>query len=119
VPETPQEAYDRGEVAGQIAARLAGHDQHFEAINGSLAKIADEMHELTLAVQRLGDQAISRDATVVTTAAALKDAEAARWDRSDRSWDRSDRSWSPLARLSAAIGGAAALIGTYFLIRGR
>jgi hypothetical protein len=112
VPETPQEAYDRGELAGQIAARLAGHDQHFAAINGSLADLAREMHDLTMAVQRLGDQAVSRDATVVTTAAALKDAEAARRDKADRSW-------SPLARLSAAIGGAAALIGSYFLIRGR
>jgi hypothetical protein len=112
MPETAQEAYDRGELAGQIAARLAGHDRHFEVINGSLAKVADGLHELTMAVQRLGDQAVSRDATVVTTAAALKDADAARRDKSDRSW-------SPLARLSAAAGVAAALLSAYFLIRGR
>jgi hypothetical protein len=111
VNESPQDAYDRGAAAGEIAARLAGHDKHFAAINGSLADIAKEMHALTLAVQRLGDQAVSRDATVVTTAAALKDAEDAR-----RSKD--DRSWSPIARLFAGLGAAAALaslIGAVYL----
>lgn len=112
MPESPQDAYERGEVAGQIAARLAGHDKHFAAINGSLAKLATEMHELTLAVQRLGDQAVSRDATVITTAAALKEAEAARRDRADRSW-------SPLTRLGVAAGIVAALVTVYFLIQPR
>jgi hypothetical protein len=67
------------------------------------------MHELRLAVQRLGDQAISRDATVVTTAAALKDAEEARRSTADQSW-------SPWAKIFAAVGGIAALIGAYYLI---
>ncbi len=110
--ESVQDAYNRGELAGQIAARLAGHDQHFASINGSLADLAREMHELTLAVQRLGDQAVSRDATVITTAAALKDAEAARWDRTDRSW-------SPLVRLGIVTGIVTALVGAYLLLRPR
>jgi hypothetical protein len=110
VIESSQDAYERGEAAGQIGARLAGHDQHFAAINGSLAKLAGEMHELTLAVQRLGDQAVSRDATVITTAAALKDAEAARRDKSESSW-------SPLARAGTAVGIIAALVGVYLLLR--
>lgn len=98
----PDDAYDRGHIAGEIAARLAGHDRHFEAINGSLADIANEMHALTLAVQRLGDQAISRDATVVTTAAALKDAEDARRAKGEQTW-------TPFARTIAVLGGLAAL----------
>jgi hypothetical protein len=53
--------------------------------------------------ERLGDQAISRDATVVTTAAALKDAEDARRSTSERSW-------TPVARVLAFIGGASALV---------
>lgn len=110
--ESPQDAYDRGAAAGEIAARLAGHDKHFATINGSLAEIAKEMHALTLAVQRLGDQAVSRDATVVTTAAALKDAEEAR-----RSKD--DQSWSPVARLFAVLGALAALAAVAGLILAR
>lgn len=109
--ESPQDAYDRGAAAGRIEARLEQYDQHFAAINGSIADTARELHELTLAVQRLGDQAVSRDATVVTTAAALKDAEDAR-----RSKD--DQSWSPIARLFAGLAAAAALaslVGAVYL----
>jgi hypothetical protein len=97
VTEQPDAAYDRGHAAGGIDARLAGHDRHFEAINGSLARIADEMHGLKLAVQRLADQAIARDATVVTTAAALKDAEEVRRATSESRW-------SPVSKLLAVLG---------------
>jgi hypothetical protein len=108
VTEEAGDAYDRGHTAGEIAARLAGHDKHFATINGSLAEVAREMHSLTLAVQRLGDQAVSRDATVITTAAALKDAEAARRDNSEHAW-------SPIARLLAVLGGLAAVATVFGL----
>ena len=111
-PESSKDAYDRGAIAGAIETRLAGHDQHFAAINGSLADIAREMHQLTLAVQRLGDQAISRDATVLTTAAALKDAEEARRASAEQSW-------SPWARIFAAVAAVAAAVGIYLALRGR
>ena len=100
--DQPDNAYDRGHTAGEIAERLAGHDRHFAAINGSLADVAREMHSLTLAVQRLGDQAVARDATVVTTAKALKEAEDARRAKTEQSW-------TPVARLLAVLGGLAAL----------
>jgi hypothetical protein len=109
----PDDAYDRGHIAGEIAARLADHDRHFAAINGSLADVAREMHDLTLAVQRLGDQAVARDATVITTAAALKDAEDARRSKGEQSW-------TPFARLIAVLGGLVAvvtLIGYLALVR--
>ena len=111
--EPVEDAYERGHIAGEIAARLAGHDRHFAAINGSLADLAREMHGLTLAVQRLGDQAVSRDATVVTTAAALKDAEDARRAKSEQSW-------SPWQKIFAAVGASAALaavIGFYLALK--
>lgn len=111
--EPPDAAYDRGRVAGGIDARLAGHDRHFAAINGSLAAIAEEMHGLKLAVQRLGDQAVARDATVVTTAAALKDAEDARRDKTKQSW-------SPIAKLLAVLGTiatvAAVVVSIYLAV---
>jgi hypothetical protein len=102
--ESSQEAFDRGAVAGEIAARLAGHDKHFAVINGSLDHVANELRDLTLAVQRLGDQAVSRDATVLTTAAALKEAEAARRDKSEQAW-------SPVAKAFAVIAAVATVIG--------
>jgi hypothetical protein len=101
--ETPEAAYTRGETAGGIRARLEGHDRHFAAINGHLADLALEMHQLTLAVQRLGDQAEASAATVITTAAALKAADDARRREADRSW-------SPVAKALAVVGGIAALL---------
>lgn len=70
MPETVPEAFDRGHIAGEIATRLADHDRHFDEINGSIGRFADEMQRLRLEVQRLADQAVSRDATVLTTASA-------------------------------------------------
>jgi hypothetical protein len=107
--ETAQEAYDRGTVAGKIDARLAGHDKHFESINGSLEKVAAELNGLKLAVQRLGDQAVSRDATVVTTAAALKDAEDARRSKTESAW-------TPVAKAIAIGSVALAAIGTVLAV---
>lgn len=122
--EHPDDAYERGHLDGEIAARLAGYDRHFEAINGSLAKIAEDdsvaklaevVSGLALAVQRLGDQAIARDATVITTAAALKDtvistANALK-DAEQARRDKSDQRWSPLARSIAVIGVIATVVG--------
>lgn len=112
--ETASEAFDRGAIAGKIDARLAGHDRHFESINGSLAKIADEMHGLRLAVQRLGDQAESNATTVLTTAAALKAADDARRDQDANRW-------SPVTRASVVLGIVATvvtlLLTLYFAVR--
>jgi hypothetical protein len=100
-----QGEYDRGHLAGEIAARLAGHDQHFAAINGHLADLVIGLEQVRLAVQRLADQAVSRDATVVTTAAALKDAEDARRAKGDQSW-------TPIQRLIAVVSALAVLTAT-------
>lgn len=96
--------YDRGVTAGGIESRLAGHDKHFARINGSLDQVAKELNALVLAVQRLGDQAIARDATVITTASALKDAEEAR-----RASD--EQRWSPKAKTLTVLGVLIALAG--------
>lgn len=102
-------AYERGVAAGEIAARLANHDRHFAAINGSLADLAHEMHDLTLAVQRLGDQAAASATTVVATAAALANAEKARREQSTRSW-------TPFQRLLAVLGVGVALAGLAYAV---
>jgi hypothetical protein len=96
--------FDRGHLAGEIAARLEGHDRHFSTINGSLERIAANLEKQTLAIQRLGDQAESAAKTVITTASALKDAEAARREKSNQSW-------TPVAKGLAILGSAVAVIG--------
>ena len=45
--------YERGHLAGEVAARLAGHDQHFAAINGHLADLSRMVAAQQLDVSRL------------------------------------------------------------------
>jgi chromosome segregation ATPase len=115
VPESASEAYDRGTVAGEIGARLAGHDKHFARINGSLERVATELHEINLNIQklsdkteardqRLEDQAAAREATAKIAATALEKAEQARRAKSESAW-------TPFARLAVAISTIAGVIG--------
>jgi hypothetical protein len=110
VPERTD--YDLGHAAGEISARLADHDKHFASINGSLERVANEMHDLVLAVQRLADQAEANAKTVITTAAALKDAEAARRDRTEQGWE-------PWQKALAVLGGLGVVVAIYFALRPR
>jgi glycerate kinase len=105
----PDDAYERGVSAGEIAQRLREHDQHFAKINGSMGDVARELHGLTLAVQRLGDAADADRATVITTATALEKADQARRDTSERHW-------SPLTRLGIAAGIVVALATVITLV---
>lgn len=102
-PSEPSD-FDQGVAAGRIDARLAGHDKHFADINGSIKELAGEMHQLVLAVQRLGDAANADRATAITTAAALKEAEEARRGKSETRW-------TPMARLITVIVAAAVVAG--------
>jgi septal ring factor EnvC (AmiA/AmiB activator) len=95
-------AYERGVEAGRVEHTLQEHAEHLAKINGSMERVAQQLHELVLAVQRLGDQAEARDATVIATAHALEKAEAARRASSERTW-------SPFAKIFAALGAAAAV----------
>jgi hypothetical protein len=84
--ESPQDEYGRGVEAGGILERLKGHDEHFNKINGHLADLATEMHELTRAVT-------SRDAT----AAGVKEADQERRDQVETKW-------SHIVRLVGLVG---------------
>jgi hypothetical protein len=82
---------------------------NFASINGSLVKVAENgveqtkaINALTMAVQRLTDEFTASQKTLVATAAALKDAEAARRDKAAQVW-------SPVQKVIAVIGGVAAL----------
>lgn len=108
------EAFGRGHSegysAGKIDARLSSHDSQFADLKVTLPKVGVELRDLTLAVQRLGDEAKSRDATVLTTAAALKEAK-------DTADSQSNTAWTPFARFFVAGSTAAALLGLYLAIR--
>ena len=104
--------YGQGHAAGEIAARLADHDEHLAKINGSIDRFTAEMHALVMAVQRLSDQAVARDATVVTTAKALKDADQARRDTEDRHW-------SPMAKVITVVAALAAVAEAALLFASR
>lgn len=103
--------YERGEQAGRIEARLAGHDRHFAAINGHLATLAEQLTSITLAMQRLADSAIAREDTVIATAKTLADADKARRSASDQRW-------SPWAKLFAVVGVVGVVVAIYLSLRG-
>ena len=108
--ESPQEAFARGRDAGKVDQRLGDHDVHFSAINGSIARLATNVADLALSVQRLIDKFDASEKTVIATASALEKADVARRAKSDQSW-------SPLARWGTAVGIVVALISLYFLLR--
>lgn len=47
--------YERGHRAGGTDERLAGHDKHFAAINGSIGDLVKEVQTVNLSIQRLQD----------------------------------------------------------------
>lgn len=113
--ETPQQAYDRGDAAGRIAQRLDGYDRHFMIINGSIADSAKAIHELSLQVQRLADQAVADAREREKTAAALEKsrremADAVESERAARA-ERSATAWTPLARIMTVLAALATILG--------
>jgi hypothetical protein len=109
--ETPEQAFIRGTIAGAVETRLAGHDRHFAAINGSLATVADEMHQVVLGIQRLTDQAASDRQTVIATAAALRLADEARRTQTAERWSGVQKLLALWAAIATAIGLWLALKG--------
>jgi hypothetical protein len=109
---TEGDAYDRGHMAGETNERLAGHDKHFAAINGSLEKLAVTSHEQTMALQRIADQVTANTRAAAIVADALKDAEAARREKSNQTW-------TPLTRIFAVIAALSTLVGLYLLLTGK
>jgi hypothetical protein len=95
-------SYSAGHIAGEIAARLAGHDKHFADLNGNVRELRDEVHALNLGIQRLIDSAAADRATVLATAKALRDADDARRDQSETRW-------APKGRVVAVVVAAAAV----------
>jgi hypothetical protein len=80
----------------------------------SIHEVLLEVGKLNLSVQALGLDAKANAATVVTTAAALKDAKDTQEAAGRAEAVKADRSWSPFSRLMAGTGGAVAL-GTLYL----
>jgi len=114
----PDSEYERG-VQDQ---RLHGHDEHFIKLNGSQAKVAEELGELKKVIgnlrmdfQRLSDAVESNQKTVSTTAMAVEaerksTAEAVETQRTTLR-DSAERRWSPLSRMAVIVSIAAGLAG--------
>jgi len=101
--ETPQDAFDRGVTAGEIAARLANHDTHFASINGHIGDLVGEIHGMRLDVQRLVDQAEASALTVLATAKALRTAEETRTNSSNQSWSPWFRAFAVLSAVATVL----------------
>ena len=114
--ESPGDAYNRGVDAGVIDTRLAGHDRHFQMINGSLERMNEHLQSIDLSLQRLADQAAASNATAIATAKALADADEMR-DRAERARrDVSERRWTPVARFTVLLGALVGLAGVVVAI---
>lgn len=109
---TISDEFERGKIAGEIAQRLKGHDEHFAAINGQLGRIGDEMQGLKLQLARVADGITANLATVATTATAVEKERAstarAVEDQRTALRDSNDKRWSPLARIGTMAGIATA-----------
>ena len=110
--ETPQEAFRRGEVAGQTESRLTGAEDHLAKINGHIGDMVAELKALRLDVQGLGDAALAAANTAVALATALEAAEKQRRDKSENAW-------TPLTRLTAGIVAIGGVVGLYLALKGR
>lgn len=109
-PETPQEAFRRGEVAGQTESRLSGAEDHLAKINGHIGEMVEEIKALRLDVQALGDAATAAANTAVALATALKEADETRRDKSEQSW-------SPLQRMVGITAIIGVLVGLYIAFK--
>jgi hypothetical protein len=96
--------YERGKVQGATDAKLSEHAAHLSKINGSMDRVADRLEGIASSLQRLVDSVAADRVTVVKTAEALKDAEAARRDKTETSW------W-PKARIIEVVVAIALVVG--------
>jgi hypothetical protein len=69
-----REAFERGQAAGVVAARLEAHDAHFKVINGHIAEFSAQMSSLTLAISTSQSELGARK----EVAQALKEADETR-----------------------------------------
>lgn len=101
--ETTDQAYIRGVTAGEIAARLAGHDKHLGAINGSLADLVVRFDGLRADVQRAADRTEESARTVAASAKAVRAA--------------GERAWLPWSRIISLVAAAASLVAIIVALR--
>lgn len=112
MPESDE--FERGHIAGQIAQRLAGHDEHFHRINGSIDRNTEAMEAVRLELTTLRLDAAAREERLTATALALASQTAERREALKAETEATDRnrerSWSPIAKaLAVAAVGIAAV----------
>lgn len=110
--ESDADAYQRGRESGEVSARLGSHDQHFAAINGSIDRLGNEMHQLVVSLQRFTDAAAAREETALATARALAEADEERRRIADRKWSGFQKVFAIIATV-AAMSGISSVLYTF------
>ena len=101
---------------------ILGYDLLAQRVNDHGPRIdrnEDAIAVLTLKVQRLGDEAASRDQTVVATAKALREAKEAQDATSRAETAKSEQTWSPLTRLFAVVTIIGVIVAIYAALMGK
>jgi|ERR1035437_4351464 hypothetical protein len=106
MPESAQDAFNRGYESGRVNTRLDVHDAQLASMTNTLAKVVDVEAQLTLTVSSLGKDALARDDKAVALALALKEAVE---ERRNKETER----WTPKSQLIAAGVFIVAVIGVW------
>lgn len=114
--ENPESrGYEQGVADGRILETLNRYQRHFDEINGSQIDAVRRLTRIEMQLQQIIDLAnaredsskadvAARDATVITTAAALEKAEEARRTSSTQRWTPVQR-WSAVLVTLAVVAG--------------
>lgn len=101
--------YSRGRESGTTETRLEGHDDRLHAINGNIAKFAQEMSGMNLLLQSVRDTVKAGADAAIATAAALEKADVARRKQDDAAWAPITKLFAGIAALSSAAAAYLAL----------
>lgn len=110
------EEYERAHLDGVTQQILKEHDRHLLNVNDSIETLATQMKAQTLALERMGLLAASRDATAVAATTAVKDFEVARATRVEQTWLPWQKVFVVLAGLVGIATGINACINVYHLL---
>ena len=112
--ETRQETFERGRITGETAARLHGLENQYVDLRGTLREVLSGVTGLQLGMQELSLDAAANAATVVKTAAAVKDAKDTQDAAAKAESEKSGEAWTPFGRFIAGLSGTGVIGGIIF-----
>jgi len=112
--ETREQTFERGRLAGETANRLHGLEAQYSDLRGTLRDVLTGVTGLQLGMQELSLDAAANAATVVKTAAAVKDAKDTQDAAAKAETEKSGERWTPFGRFIAALSGTGVTAGIIF-----